>query len=425
MKPFFTILCVSLLLASCLSEKSVDPAAASTFVRYYYGGYNDKAAAFEETPDKGFILLSTVTITASEAVAAKYKVKLIKTDEFGNPQWQKVYPDFTAASTNIDYKAKGLQILQNGGYVITGEYIQTDPNTKVVTTSVLIITFDDAGNLLKTTSVSPGTTASVSGQAVAANSVGNYLVLSNSATVNSSGDTEMFLGEMKKDDLSTLWGKDYSAGAAVLAPRLYLDGSGKVFWAGTVTRNGLTGIRVVKTGQNVQNSDFDLMLINPPFADEATDFCRFGNGYAIIGSTNQKSGSGTPADKDILFKRLAQDGTPLQTKSFPLDDPDKGLVDAQNDIGNSISSTRDGGLILLASVGSLAIQGRGDNDYLLIHIDAFGTKVWTSNFGSKFKDQGVAVRQTSDGGYAVLGTTTQGGREIMMLAKTNATGTIE
>ena len=418
MKPFFTILTITFLFASCLSEKSADPAKATTFIRYYYGGYNDKAAAFEETSDKGFILLSTVTISASEAVAAKFKIKLTKTDEFGNPLWVKVYPDFTA-NDSINYKAKGLQILQSGGYVLTGEDIQ-----KKGTSKVLVMTVDATGAVVKTNSLSPGTSTSAVGQAVAANSLGNYLVLSTSSAVNLKGDTEMFLGEMKKDDLAPVWGRDYSAGVATLANRLFLDDAGKVFWAGTVTKNGTTGIRVVKTGQNVQNSDFDLLLINPPFTEEASDFCRFGAGYAIIGSTNEKKGSATPADKDILFKRLSQNGSPLNTQSFPLGNG-KDLIDAQNDVGNSISSTQDGGLILLASVGSLAIGGRGDNDYLLIHIDAFGDEVWRSSFGSRFKDQGVAVRQASDGNYMVFGTTTQGGREIMMLAKTSSKGKIE
>ena len=424
MKRVFTILSIAVLFASCLSEKNADPGKPSTFIRYYYGGYNDKAAAFEETADKGFILLSTVSILASEAATEKNKIKLTKTDEFGNPLWQKVYPDFSAASDNINYKAKGLQILQSGGYVVTGENIKTDPTTKITTSEVLIMTVDANGTVVKFNSLKPAGNTSVGGQAVAANSTGNYLVLSTSSSINSQGNTDMFLGEVKKDDLTQVWGKDYSAGKASLANRLFLDDAGKVFWAGTVTKNGVTGIRVVKTGQNVQNTDFDLLLLNPGFSEEATDFCRFGSGYAIIGATNQKKGSTTPADQDILFKRLAQDGSVLSSQSFPLGNGGN-LVDAQNDIGNSISSTQNGGLILLASVGSVAIQGRGDNDYLLIQINAFGEEIWRSSFGSRFKDQGVAVRQASDGNYVVLGTTNQGNRDIMMLAKTNGTGKIE
>jgi len=420
MKLFFTILSTAILFASCLSEKNADPAKPSTFIRYYYGGYKDQAVTFEETSDKGFILLSTIEISASEAAAAKYKIKLTKTDEFGNPIWQKTYPDFSLAGTPADtatasYKARGLQILQSGGYVITGEDIQKN------TSKVFVMTVDNAGVKVKSNSVLPGAV----GQAVAANSTGNYLVLSQSAAVNQHGDTDMFLGEMKKDDLVPIWGRDYSAGVATLNNRLYLDATGKVFWAATVTKNGSTGIRVVKIGQNVQNSDFDILLLNNGYIEQANDFCRYGFGYAIVGSTNQKKGTAAPGDTDIMFKRLSDDGSVLSSVSFPLDDKDKGLVDTQNDTGNSISATQDGGLILLASVGSLAVGGRGDNDYLLIKIDAFGVEMWKSTFGSRFKDQGVAVRQSSDGNYVLLGTTTQGGRDIMMLAKTNAVGKIE
>jgi len=80
---------------------------------------------------------------------------------------------------------------------------------------------------------------------------------------------------------------------------------------------------------------------------------------------------------------------------------------------------------MLASVNSVAIDGAGDNDYLLLKIDAFGAEVWRTHFGSRFKDTGVSVRQASDGNYVVLGTTSQGGRDIMALIKTNATGKLE
>jgi hypothetical protein len=421
MKRFFTILSTAVVFASCLSEKSADPAKPSTFIRYFYGGYKDQAVAFEETSDKGFILLSTIEISASEAEAAKYKIKLIKTDEFGNPIWQKTYPDFSLKGQpqdTLNYKARGLQVLQGGGYVITGEDIQK------TTSKVFLMTVDDNGTVLKRKSVAPGLTGQAFGQAVAANSTGNYLVLSQSSSPNQNGDTDMFLGEMKKDDLAPLWGRDYSAGVATLTNRMFLDATGKVFWAATVTKHGNTGIRVVKIGQNVQNSDFDILLLNPGFIEQANDFCRYGFGYAIIGSTNQKKGTTTAGDTDILFKRLGDDGTVLSSTSFS-SSSDPSLVDTQNDVGNSISSTSDGGLILLASVGSLAVGGRGDNDYLLIKIDAFGTEVWRNSFGSRFKDQGVAVRQASDGNYVLLGTTTQGGRDIMMLAKTSDRGKID
>ena len=116
-------------------------------------------------------------------------------------------------------------------------------------------------------------------------------------------------------------------------------------------------------------------------------------------------------------------GEVLSSVSFPFGDGS--TPDGQNDIGNSISSTQDGGLILLSSVNSAAIKGRGDTDYYLIKIDAFGEKVWTSSFGSRYKDDGVAVRQSTDGGYVVLGTITQGGLKLVTLTKTDKNGLVQ
>ena len=427
MKAILTFFCLALLFAACLSEKSASPGNGSTFVRFYSGGYNDEAVAFEETSDKGFIILGSIRIVTSAAEAPKYRIKLIKTDEFGNPLWQQIWPPFN--DSKLNYRARGLQILQNGGYVVTGEDIQKDSTSKI-----LLMTVDGSGkDTPKTISVKPGAFRSVAGQAVATNSTGNYLVLS------ASGNSSMILSEMKKDDLTPLWANAYIAGQTSLANRMYLDDAGKVFWAGTVTKSLNTGIRFVKTAQNAQNTDFDLQLINPGFSDEAADFCRFGYGYAIIGSTDKKQGNTLPSDRDILFKRLGQDGSLLSTKSFPIVSAEVSaqtatagsLDDKQDDQGNSISSTQDGGLILLGSVNSTALKTvypshvGGDFDFLLIKIDAFGNEVWRTAFGSRFRDIGVTVRQSLDGGYVVLGTTTQGGQDIMVLTKTNKSGKIE
>jgi len=417
MKRLFTFFAVAIIFNACLSEKGADAGKPATFIRYYYGGNNDTAVAFEETSDKGFIILSTVT-TGSEAVAAKYKIKLTKTDEFGNIVWQKRFPEFNTPQDTISYRASGIQILQNGGYVVTGEHIQKHNS------QLFIMTLDNTGAVQKPMSIAnpDDPKASLFGKAVSVSTSGNFYVL------GFSGTSEMLLTELKKDDLTPAWGlittsawfKKYEAGETTLNNHLFTDEAGKIFWSGTVKKSNTTGIRVVKTSPNSQNTEFDLTLVNPGFSEEVTDFCRFGFGYALIGATDQKTGVATPGDKDILFKRLGQDGTVLSTKSFSMGDKD-----TQNDIGNSISSTRDGGLIMLASVNSVAIDGAGDNDYLLLKIDAFGAEVWRTHFGSRFKDTGVSVRQASDGNYVVLGTTSQGGRDIMALIKTNATGKLE
>ncbi len=404
MRKIFTVIAL-LSVTSCLNENGLSPGTTSTFVRYYNGGNNDTAQALEGTADKGFIILATTRVQKAEADKLRSKIKLIKTDLNGNPIWQTLIPAITDTSKN--YTASSLQILPAGGYIITGEDIQRDGSSKV-----LVLKVDESGAL-------QGNPASLgppsSGKAIAINSVGNFLVLS------STGTDTMRLAEIDKTNLSTVnWTKKYNAGSTTLDSKLFVDETGKILWSGVATKSGLTGIRIVKTAPNAENTDFDLLVSIPGFNEVGTDFCKFGYNYAITGSTNQKAGSTTAgSDTDILFKRIGSDGTVLSSQSFPFQN------DNQNDVGNSLSSTQDGGLILLASVNSAAISGRGDTDYYLIKINAFGDKVWTSSFGSKFKDDGVTVRQTSDGGFAVLGTTTQGALKIITLTKTDKDGKIQ
>lgn len=410
MKHFFTLCVIGILAGSCMSEKDAKPGNATTFVHYFSGGYNDQAVTVEETADGGYILLTNSKIQVSEATAPIYRIKLIKTDAFGNPVWQSILNDSTKS-----YRSTDLDLIPGGGYVITGEDIK--PDTSAYT---LVMTVDENGKSTgKTISKrGPGKKSSISGQAVTVNAVGNYIVLS------LSGNANMHLTEFIKGDTTAKWTTAYAAGKTTLASEVFIDNAGKYLWSGTVTKTDATGIRMVKTAANAVNTDFDLTILNPGFSETASDFTRYGYGYAVIGSTNQKrDDKGNVigvADFDILFKRLGSDGTVLSSKSFPL-----GSKDNSNDLGNAISSTQDGGLILLGSVNSVSINGNGDDDYILIKVDAFGEEVWRQNFGSRYKDAGVAVKQTSDGGYLVLGTTTQGQLDIVMLAKTDKDGKIE
>jgi hypothetical protein len=404
----------SVLLISCLNEKNADPGVADTYIRYYSGGNNDQAQGFEETPDKGFIILANTRIQKAEADQPSFKIKLIKTDNNGNPTWIKLFPPVEVRDRN--YVASHMQLLPSGGYVVVGDVI------KSTGTKAFIMVVDENGTLVDSTS--HGTVAAqLRGKAVAINSAGNFLVLS------TSGPKTMFLAELNKTTLQPTNGQEitYEAGNTNLANRLFIDELGKVVWSGVVTKNTLTGIRMIKTVPNNVNTEFDLLISNPGFSEVATDFCRFGNAYAVIGSTNQK-GAALGTDTDILFKRMAANGTVLSSTSYPFGDGS--TPDGQNDVGNSISSTQDGGLILLSSVNSAALiaaglGGRGDSDYYLIKINAFGDLVWFSSFGSKFKDDGVSVRQASDGGFAVLGTTTQGALKLVTLVKTDKSGKIE
>ncbi len=72
------------------------------------------------------------------------------------------------------------------------------------------------------------------------------------------------------------------------------------------------------------------------------------------------------------------------------------------DCCNGIKQTSDSGYIL---VGSTESFGQGLNDVYLIHIDKKGDTLWTNTYGGKDEDWGNSIGLTKDGGFIVAGRT--------------------
>ena len=407
-----------LLLASCFSEEKVDIGSSNTFIRYYNGGFNDEPVTVSKTIDNGYIILSNIELNDG-----RYKIKLIKTDDQGNSLWTKIYPEFNTNKTDplFSQRAFGLLVL-DGGYVLAGENINTS-NKK---SQVLVKVIDADGNQKNEKIYTSA--ASVRGIAITENTHPDSLdsnkkplgyVLLGSVVGN---DTEnMIVGGIKKSDLSATWARAYGNGDSNLTNKIFLDSKGSIFFGGTVVRQNNRKVRLVKARQDYQSTDFDLTIGDPQFNEFGNDICRYGFGFAVIGSTNKNG------DNDILFQRLSEDGTVIGTPViFPVKTTD-GIDVPGNKNGNAVSVTQDGGLLLAGTVQSDdAINfGRGGKDLYLIKIDAFGTPTWQKDIGSRTDDFSVATLQADDGGYVVLASTTLAGLKTIMLLKTDNNGNIQ
>jgi hypothetical protein len=94
------------------------------------------------------------------------------------------------------------------------------------------------------------------------------------------------------------------------------------------------------------------------------------------------------------------------------------------DICRSVQQTSDNGYILLGETYS---YGVGNYDMYLVKTDSLGTMEWDTTFGGHETDYGYSVRQTTDGGFILGGTTPSFGvgMKDMYLVKTDSLGNYE
>ena len=94
------------------------------------------------------------------------------------------------------------------------------------------------------------------------------------------------------------------------------------------------------------------------------------------------------------------------------------------DEGNSVKQTSDDGFIIAGSTSSF---GAGGRDFYLIKTDEYGNQVWTKTFGGSGSDVARVVHQTGDNGYIIMGTSDSfgSGSEDFLLWKTDSLGNTE
>jgi hypothetical protein len=149
-------------------------------------------------------------------------------------------------------------------------------------------------------------------------------------------------------------------------------------------------------------------------SDYANDIQQTSDSGFIVCGYSNSTFSGGFAGENIYLIKLSSNGNILWSKI---------IGGAGNERANSVRQTSDGGFIIAGTTNS---WGSGGKDFYLIKTDANGNISWTKTFGGALDDVANSVKQTSDGGFIVAGETNSFGAGDIdyYLIKTDALGTL-
>ncbi len=132
-------------------------------------------------------------------------------------------------------------------------------------------------------------------------------------------------------------------------------------------------------------------------------------GYIIAGESSSNNGNvtGNHGSGDCWILRLDSLGSIKWEKSFG---------GTEGDAAQSVQQTSDGGFIIAGSSASKngdVSHNHGQNDYWVVKLNNEGNIDWENSFGGTKDDVAYSVKQTSDGGYIVAGTTSSNDKDVL------------
>jgi len=176
--------------------------------------------------------------------------------------------------------------------------------------------------------------------------------------------------------------------------------------AGSIFVSALRGYDVVLIKTNSAGDTMWTKAIGDTSDERGNSIEQTTDGGFIITGYTKSFGAG---NYDIYLIKTDSNGTILWTKTFG---------GSGYDYGNSVQQVADGGYIITGQCGG------GYPDAILIRTDSAGNLVWSKTYGGTATDVGLSVEQTADGGYIVAGETFSfgAGSADIYLIKTDSIG---
>lgn len=373
------------------------PPSLGGWTRTFGGTDSDLAASVWQTSDGGYVLAG---FTRSSG-AGEHDVFLVKTNALGTSEWQQT---FGGAHDDLAY---AVQQTTDGGYIVAG----VTSSFGVGMEDVYLVKTDAAGAEVWTRTF--GGEQADGALAVRQTLDGGYIVAGTTASL-SNGPNDIYLIRLDGDG-GPVWGKALDVQGdsdCAYAVQQTLDGGFIV--AGMAERvpdgpePGLSDMGLIKTDAS-GNVEWKKMFGGDDW-DIARAVEQTSDGGYIVAGVTKSFGAG---EVDGYVVRTDGAGTELWSRTYG---------GAANDWFFSAQETSDGGIILAGATREL--PDVGITDLYLVRTDADGVIQWWRSHGGSDNDVAYSVRQTTDGGYILGGSTRSygAGEYDMYLVKTDSTG---
>ena len=319
----------------------------------------DSGVSVQMNNDGGYMISGTTMSFGS----GRNDIWLIKTDEMGNEIWNKTFGE---KWTDV---ANSMERTDDGGYIIVGyAYPETGDTDK----TMWVIKLDSNGDKQWDRFYHQ----SSEGRSIQQTSDGGYII------VGYADSYDVILLKIDKDgneEWSKYFGtKDYSEwgyfgqqtsdGGYIILSHNYLYTPDPYNYVEKKTE--LCLIKTDKSGNEEWNKTFGEEKLFIGFMILQTK----DGGYIVIG---YESSYDLESDRDIWLMKTDDEGNKEWEKT---------VLGDENEMGQSILSTQDGGYIFTGSGW-------------LIKIDSMGNEEWTRDYGGQTND----IKSTPGGGYVITG----------------------